>query len=1098
MNINSNNLINANGDNINIIIGSTEDIGIALSSAFERWLKQTAIHLTPDLVLSSREEEITHLYNLFKAKSSKISINSQSEQESYAFVLCALQKNTKFSKKTFVVKKQEDWDSLIESKTALILILKSFVPEGIGIAIERGHIVIELSEQMNDRKGQNVIQLPTIRKSQKIAIFESMGLNHDQAWEIFNDTKGYLHAIVKHPLLKPYESIRPLWLDKYAINIFSTILFINSWNRNNEFDRKIIESLSDEKYEKFEEILYQLKTEKETPIRLIGNVWQVVSKIYLWEIVNQKIPISQINKLESIVLDVFTEIDPLFHVSAQERWSTYDKKMKYSDVLRDSLSDTFILISLFWSDHYAHKRWIKKVFDSNLNVDAWFSYHSQLKHLAEACPECFLDALDRTIYNINTTHIERLFEDGGHMGGCYHCNLLWALETISWNKEHVVKVVLVLAKLSAIPITSKMGNQPVNTLNDIFLGWVNYTSLTHQEKIQILEHHLCKKHPQIAWKLLLNLLPSIHSMSSGIAKPKYHDWDESLPKEVYQSDYAFYISEINRLILIFMMDETSPWLEIFDHIDKLEIENAKKIIDKFIFLDKTKFDAMIQLQIANKLRDEIHQHRKYSNTDWAMPKELVDQLEKAFYFIEPERLIYKVKFLFDQWHPHILTPCIDDEKHDWEKEAQIAENLREKAVQNIIDTENFSELITLITTVENPGLIGRVLGAINFQNLNLISEWLGNSDRHFIICAKSYIEYSLRNGNLDIDALDMAQLNTQQIGEILLALSFEASTFERLQKQNNEVRNFYWKNISYCFLDERDYSWINWILEEFYKFKYPMKAIDFFAHFLYGSKIEMISVNTKILYDLLVQFVTNENEEQLNHHDTLKVIEFLQLSHNDSNQLQQIEWMYVALNGLHPNFLEKEVVSNPSFFVELVSWAWKPKNTTREDEGLTQEELTNRAKTAYHLLDKLTLIPGQNQKKIDVNILRNWILDAQKLFIEVDRIDIGNDQIGKLLSNTPVGSDDIWPHETIREIFEEFPDDKMINAFIVGKSNKRGLTTRAYDEGGNQEYALANHYKQDAKALELLFPTTSKILHEMGDDYDRRGKWEDDRVEIER
>lgn len=1076
---------------------ANQHLFISLRQAVKQWLKQTEISLSTDLVLTTRDEEKKYFFQLIDENVHKIVISSQSEQESYVFAICALQEHVPYIAKTFVVKNQEGWDSLIESKTALILIPKSFVPEGIGIAIDRGHIVIELSEQINDRKGQKVIQLPMIRKSQKIATFESMGFNHDQAWEIFNDTKGYLHAIVKHPLLRPYESTKPLWLEKYDINILSTILLINSWNRNNDFDRKIIESLVDEKYEKFEEILYQLKNEKETSIRLIGDVWQVVSKIYLWEIVNQKIPKSQTEKLESILFEVFTEIDPLFKVPAHERWTAYDKKMKYSEVLRDSLSDTLILISLFWSDNYAYKRWIKKVFDSNLNVDAWFSYHAQLKHLAEACPECFLDALDRAINNINTTHIELLFEDGGHMGGCYHCNLLWALETISWNKEHVVKVVLVLAKLSAIPITSKMGNQPVNTLNDIFLGWVNYTSLTHQEKIQILEQHLCKRHPGIAWKLLLNMLPSMHSMTSGIAKPKYHDWDESLPKEVYRGDYAFYISEVNRLIMTFLTDEKSPWIEAFEYIDKIEIDNAKKMIDKFISLDNKKFDETMLLLLANQLRDEIHKHRQYAYTEWAMSKELVDKLEEAFHFIEPERLIYKIKFLFDQIHPHILTPNVDDEKHDWEKEAKVAEILREEAVQKIIDEGEFSELITLITTVENPGFIGRALGTISFQNLNLILEWLGSDDRHLVVCAKNYFEYSLRSGNFHINDLDMDQLNAQQIGEILLTLSFEAATFEIIQNQNVDVQKFYWKNIYHYFLNERDYGWINWILEQFYQFKHPMKAIDFFAHFLYGSKIEMISVDTKLLYDLLVQFVANETEEELNHHDSLKVIEFLQHNHNDNDQLQQIEWMYVALNGLHPKFLEKEVVSNPSFFVDLVSWVWKPKNTIREDEGLTQEQLKNRATTARYVLDKLTFVPGQNQKKIDVNILRNWILDVQKLFIEVDRIDIGNDQIGKILSNAPLGSDDIWPHETIREILEEFPDEKIINAFIVGKSNKRGVTTRAYDEGGNQEYALADQYKRDAKALELVFPITSKILHEMGEDYARRGKWEDERNELD-
>lgn len=101
------------------------------------------------------------------------------------------------------------------------------------------------------------------------------------------------------------------------------------------------------------------------------------------------------------------------------------------------------------------------------------------------------------------------------MGHCFHCNLLWALETLSWSKNNVVQVVCILARLCDIEIKSKMHNQPFNTLIDIFLGWINYTSLTHQKKIQILENQLMKKYPAISWKLILATLPSSHSLLVG-------------------------------------------------------------------------------------------------------------------------------------------------------------------------------------------------------------------------------------------------------------------------------------------------------------------------------------------------------------------------------------------------------------------------------------------------------------------------------------------------------------------------------------------------------------------------------------------------------
>lgn len=49
---------------------------------------------------------------------------------------------------------------------------------------------------------------------------------------------------------------------KYGISTLSTILFINSWDRNNENDKKIIERLSGEQYGAFEEEALCIKNRK--------------------------------------------------------------------------------------------------------------------------------------------------------------------------------------------------------------------------------------------------------------------------------------------------------------------------------------------------------------------------------------------------------------------------------------------------------------------------------------------------------------------------------------------------------------------------------------------------------------------------------------------------------------------------------------------------------------------------------------------------------------------------------------------------------------------------------------------------------------------
>ena len=213
-----------------------------------------------------------------------------------------------------------------------------------------------------------------------------------------------------------------------------------------------MEELSNLSYEDFEKMLYLLKDEKNTPIRLIENIWQVISKINLWDLIVSKISIKQIDKLKQIIINVFGEIDRSFEVAPKDRWSAYDKNLKYSTFLRDSLADTLVLMSVFgkqvnysYDVNIAISNWLKELFELNVNVESWYSYGNTLPLLAEASPESFFSAIEETLKKKSMTKIELLFEEGGVAGECFHCNLLWALERISWNIDFLPRVVLVFS-----------------------------------------------------------------------------------------------------------------------------------------------------------------------------------------------------------------------------------------------------------------------------------------------------------------------------------------------------------------------------------------------------------------------------------------------------------------------------------------------------------------------------------------------------------------------------------------------------------------------------------------------------------------------------
>ena len=1055
---------------------------------------QTNIKLNSNLVIKSRENEVTELLALLEEEVSKIIIMSATEQESYAFILTSLKNEIKYSSKVIIITGQEAWDELIQSHSTLILIYKDFIPDNIGTAIQNNHFVIEAQEiKQTQDKLHKTITLAKIKKSQKIATLEEMGFSHNDAWKIYDETKGFLHTIVRHPLLKPNERVAPDWVDNYDINILSTILFINSWYRLDKDDMKIIETLSELSYEEFEKKLFLLQKEQNPPIRLIGNVWQLISKINLWDLIAHKISIIQIDKLKPILLDVFKEINPSWDITAKKICFSYDKEMKYSVSIRESIADTLVLISVFGKENMTYSSdinitisyWLKELFEINLNVEAWYSYGSQISLLAEASPISFLSALEKTLENQSTTKMQELFEDAGDMGGCFHCNLLWALERISWNHELLPRVVLVLAELSKLEIKSNMGNQPFNTLKDIFLGWVNYSSVTYENKIQILEHTLYIKYPDITWRLLLELLPDNHMTTSGIVRPKYHDWDELIGKDVSHKDSFLYYQNINNLLLNNIGTDTQKWYDIFNNIDKFYKDSYIKIIDTFISLDITLFDDEIKLSISTVLRDKIHNHRKISDADWSLPKELIDKLEIAFNFIEPNILIDKYFYLFNMGSIDILnpTPYKSEDIQSYEKDDELVQELRKKAIIEIIKNDGFSALMLLIQKIEYAGDIGRLLFLITDNKYqDKIFEWLNSKELNLLVCAKSYIS------NMPFDKSILDNLNDMQVSEVLLSLRFNSILFETLKEQNENIQKLYWENISnhYYRVEDKDISYINWIIEQFIKYKQYMKTVRFISDLFHMMKKYELNFDVNLVAKVLIDI--EPNEEKLDSNAISRIIEFLQSSDLELSKIQMLEWKYLKLNQFKPINWEKDIITNPKTFVQLVSFIYKP----NEDEGLSEEQIRNIANNADTLLDKVSLFSKYDElEKITSEKLKNWILEARQEFKDKDIVEAGENEIGKLLAKSPKGEDGIFPCEATRDVLNEISNNTIDTAFIVAKQNLRGVTVRAYDDGGEQEYALSEVYKKDAIELKYTHFKVSLLLEKLSEVYEKDGKRQD-------
>jgi len=577
--------------------------------------------------------------------------------------------------------------------------------------------------------------------------------------------------------------------------------------------------------------------------------------------------------------------------------------------------------------------------------------------------------------------------------------------------------------------------------------------------------------------------------TSGIVRPKYHDWDELIGKDVSQQDSILYYQNINNLLFNNIGTDTQKWYDIFSNIDKFYEDSYIKIIDTFLSLDIDLFDDEIKLSISTVLRDKIHSHRNFSDADWSLPKELINKLEEAFNFIEPNISIDKYFYLFNMGSIDILnpTPYKSEDTKSYEKDDELVQELRKKAIIEIIEKDGFDSLVSLIQKIEYAGDIGRLLFLITDDKYQeKIFEWLNSEELNLLVCAKKYIS------NMPFDKSILNNLNDKQVSEVLLSLRFDSILFETLKEQNENIQKLYWENINshYYRLNEQDIPYINWIIEQFIEYKQHMKAISFISNFFYMMKKNELNIDINLIAKVLTEI--EPNEEKLNSHAISRIIEFLQSANLELNKIQMLEWKYLKLNQFKPIHWEKDIITNPKSFVQLVSFAYKPNKKRDENEGLTKEQISNRASNAYCLLDKISLFSkNDDTEELNSKKLEAWISEARQMFRDIDRTDIGDNRIGELLAKSPKGKDNIFPCEVTRDVLNEISNDTIDTAFLIGKQKLRELPTRAYDDSGEQEYELAEMYKKYADELKYTHPKVSSLLKKLSEVYVKDGERHD-------
>jgi hypothetical protein len=108
----------------------------------------------------------------------------------------------------------------------------------------------------------------------------------------------------------------------------------------------------------------------------------------------------------------------------------------------------------------------------------------------------------------------------------------------------------------------------------------------------------------------------------------------------------------------------------------------------------------VKAMLWEVLRNFLSKHRSFSGAHWALPADVLNQMEAIVARIAPDDPVERNTWLFEEWLPDLPSG-----KEDMERHEQKVEELRRQVVQEILEKKGTQGLVRLGTTCKFPGFV---------------------------------------------------------------------------------------------------------------------------------------------------------------------------------------------------------------------------------------------------------------------------------------------------------------------------------------------------------------------------------------------------------
>lgn len=1087
-------------------LGKYPEEGIQPTDDFwEQWCTGEKLKLNADILLGGRsqaQEAVIELYNQSKI----IAVQSLSREESLAFIIACFisrpDKSKDFLSRSIIVDNIESFKKLVVHGNPLILIPR-FEDNGIiNSALKKEHTVIVPLGADSMSRWSDKISLPPIERESFVAALMNSGLTKEFAEKYSKETARNI-TILRRQL--EFNRTLPQWASPENVHDVLPAMVVGRWDENFENDKRIISRIASDTYENYIKRLSRWIHTHDSPIVKIGSTWYLTSPLDAWSNASINLTRGHFDSLKSAALDVLAEINPAFELEPEQRYmaSIYGKNWKFSEMIREGLVQSLILTSVFGDKlqfdlPVKAEIWIDTIIAillSTNNPSLWKSIDSILPLIAEASPASFLNAIEKHLSNDTSPIIQLFDEDPGLITPhCYHTGLLWALEGLAWFPKYFSRASLGLARLASIDPGGTLTNRPINSLTEILKPWHYQTLASFDIRIKVL-NLISREEPEVGWILLNGMLPSKKGEIASIShQTRWRMFEHKTDKTItYNELFETHTRVIEIALSIFDYSEAklSELIEISDTLSPIDRSTVLSFVEDVI----TKVEHKEHLA-WNACRETLHKHRSNPNKPWSLTEQELDIYQKLYDTLNPKDDFDQALWLFNEHWPK--TP----EGYQYKNEtfADIDKLILEKRIQvisNIKKEKGIGKIIELSKSVKEPWILGDTVAYVVSEEDEMIQFATGlmekREDKRFV--QSFFYRKSLLNGSEWIfeffRKLKENAFDNSALAQFLIPYNQTKELWDFIDSENPEIEHEYWANIYPRFYELNAETKV-YGLKKLMLNKRTLSAINA----IYISTMDPEVIPSDLIVALLKSAATEKSEEKVTIDEggvnlLFETIDTRQDVNSDTILL--LEWMYLPIltspgNRRIPKRLHDELSNSPEFFIEIFKFIYRPGDEARIEEqrgGLTDEQLMNRAKQAYSLLNSWGKVPGTDcNGEIDLNYLRNWIRTVRLLGAEYGKPDLVDLFVGRVLAQYPQEKNKVWPPAEICIVLEEIDSDFINKNFIIETKNKNGFTGRDPFEGGEQERINAKYYYDLADRQRHDFPIVGDILDRLGKRYE--------------